>query len=98
MSLKEKYNHAKNYSPIYLTCSLVKSKNENFVKKLIKAFPNLSFEELKLSYYIRSQISTKEIASRMSLSLRGTETKRYRLRKKLGLDRSTNLTSYIRNI
>ena len=72
--------------------------NETFVKKLMKSFPELTFEELKLSYYIRSQFSTKEIASRMSLSARGAETKRYRLRKKLGLDRKTNLSSFIRNL
>lgn len=72
--------------------------NETFIKRLMQAFPSLSFEELKMSYYIRSQFSTKEIASRMSLSLRGAETKRYRLRRKLGLDRETNLSSYIRNL
>lgn len=72
--------------------------NELFIKRLLNDFPDLNFEELKLCYFIRAQYSTKEIASRMSLSLRGAETKRYRLRKKLGLDRKTKLAVFIRNL
>jgi len=72
--------------------------NESFVKKMMELYPALSFEELRLSYYIRSQFSTKEIASRMSLSKRGVETKRYRLRKKFDLSRAVNLSTFLRNI
>jgi len=40
-------------------------------------------------------ISSKEISVLMNISTRGVEISRYRLRKKLGLDRKTNLTDFI---
>jgi DNA-binding CsgD family transcriptional regulator len=42
-------------------------------------------------------LSTKEIAPLMNMSLRGVETIRYRMRKKFALDRSDSLTEFIRN-
>jgi DNA-binding CsgD family transcriptional regulator len=43
-------------------------------------------------------ISSKEIATLLNISVRGVEVSRYRLRKKLGLDRDTNLGAFILNI
>jgi DNA-binding CsgD family transcriptional regulator len=40
-------------------------------------------------------ISSKEIASLMNISTRGIEISRYRIRKKLGLDRNANLTDFM---
>lgn len=40
-------------------------------------------------------LSTKEIAYLMNISVRGVEIARYRLRKKLLLERSDNLQEYI---
>lgn len=64
--------------------------HQNFFKSLKKEFPNLTPTELKLCAYIRLNKSSKEIASLMNISLRGVETGRYRLRKKLNLNRNEN--------
>ena len=40
-------------------------------------------------------MTSKEIASLMNISVRGVETSRYRLRKKLELDTQVNLTEFL---
>jgi len=71
------------------------SVHEEFLKRLKTAYPDLSPRELKLCAYLRMNISSKEIAVLMNISTRGVEISRYRLRKKLGLTRDTNLTDFI---
>ncbi|MBI1227739.1 MAG: carbohydrate kinase [Bacteroidetes bacterium] len=69
--------------------------NDGFIKKLKKRFPTLSMQELKLSVYLKMKLTTKEIAQRLSLSARGVETGRYRLRKKLGIESGENLVAFL---
>jgi DNA-binding CsgD family transcriptional regulator len=57
--------------------------------------PELTASELKLAAYLRLSLSTKEIAQLMNISIRGVETSRYRLRKKLGLANETNLFDFL---
>ncbi|MBK7410522.1 MAG: hypothetical protein IPJ40_22155 [Saprospirales bacterium] len=40
-------------------------------------------------------LTSKEIAQLLNLSIRGVENKRYRLRKKLNLTEETNLTEFM---
>lgn len=72
--------------------------HEDFLKRLRQLHPDISPKELKLSAYLRMNISSKEIAALMNISTRGVEISRYRLRKKFNLDRSTNLIDYILSI
>ncbi|HUP10610.1 MAG TPA: triple tyrosine motif-containing protein, partial [Niastella sp.] len=65
--------------------------HSNFLKKLKEQWPDLSPTELKMAAYLRLNLTSKEIAHLMSISIRGVETGRYRLRKKLGL--TSNETS-----
>lgn len=67
----------------------------DFTSRLRDAFSNLSPQEVKLSAYLRMNLSTKEIAQLMNITTRGVEIARYRLRKKLNLSRDVNLTEYI---
>lgn len=69
----------------------------DFSTRLKEAFPNLSPQEMKLSAYLRMNLSTKEIAQLLNISIRGVEIARYRLRKKLELDREVNLQQFILN-
>ncbi len=69
--------------------------HEDFLDRLKNKFPDLTPNEIKLSAYLRMNISSKEIASLMNISVRGVEISRYRLRKKLNLDRDINLTKYV---
>jgi DNA-binding CsgD family transcriptional regulator len=69
----------------------------DFSQRLQRAFPELTPQELKLSAYLRMNMSTKEIAGLLSISVRGVEIARYRLRKKLQLERNDNLTNFLLN-
>ncbi|MBL7968619.1 MAG: hypothetical protein JNK09_16555 [Prolixibacteraceae bacterium] len=69
--------------------------HEDFLSRLKIRYPNLTPKELKLCAYLRMNISTKEIAPLMNISIRGVEICRYRVRKKLNIDRDQNLTRMI---
>ncbi len=70
----------------------------DFLHKLSEQFPKLSPNDYKLCAYLRMNLSTKEIASLMNISVRGVEASRYRLRKKLNLTTETNLTDFLLRI
>jgi DNA-binding CsgD family transcriptional regulator len=67
----------------------------DFLKQLRDRFPQLSTSDLKLCAYLRMNLSTKEIAPLLNISVRGVEGSRYRLRKKLNLSNDANLTEFI---
>lgn len=69
--------------------------HEEFLKRLKDNYSELTPRELKLCAYLRLNISSKEIAELMNISVRGVETGRYRLRKKLNLSHDSNLTEFI---
>ncbi len=69
--------------------------DRKFLKKLKKVHPNLSPNDIKLCAYLRLNLSSKEIAPLLNISARSVEIKRYRLRKKLGLEHNINLVDYI---
>ncbi len=72
--------------------------HEEFFKKLKEQFPVLTPNDLRICAFIRMNLTTQEIAAILNISYRGAEISRYRLRKKLGLDRSTNLSTFLTNI
>lgn len=72
--------------------------HEDFFKRLKEQYPQLSPKDLRLSAYIRMNISTKEIATLLNISDRGVEISRYRLRKKMELPRQVNLSTFLLNI
>lgn len=67
----------------------------DFLNRLREQFDDLTPNEQKLCALLRLNLSTKEISNLMSISLRGVEIARYRLRKKLGLDMGQNLSKFI---
>ncbi|MEO8110534.1 MAG: triple tyrosine motif-containing protein [Ginsengibacter sp.] len=69
--------------------------HSDFHSALKKKYTNLSATELKLSAYLRMNLSTKEIAQLMNISVRGVEISRYRLRKKLGVPEKANLANFL---
>ncbi|HBL75603.1 MAG: hypothetical protein A2W90_05155 [Bacteroidetes bacterium GWF2_42_66] len=72
--------------------------HEDFFKRLNEEHPGLTPREQKLCAYIKMNISSKEISALLNISQRGVEISRYRLRKKLEIDRDTNLGTYISGI
>jgi ligand-binding sensor domain-containing protein/DNA-directed RNA polymerase specialized sigma24 family protein len=67
----------------------------DFLIRLREEFPNLSPSEQKLCTLLRLNLNTKDIANLLSISLRGVEVARYRLRKKLNLEKGQNLSKFI---
>ncbi|MEM6263092.1 MAG: triple tyrosine motif-containing protein [Bacteroidota bacterium] len=74
------------------------SVHENFLKLLREQYPNLTPKDQKMCAYLRMNLSTKEIAPLMNISVRGVEISRYRLRKKLDLDTGTNLVEFLQQL
>ena len=69
--------------------------HQRFVENLKNKYPNLSKNDFKLCAFLRMNLSSKEIAPLLNISVRGVEISRYRLRKKLGLERQTNLNDFL---
>ncbi len=69
--------------------------HETFHKKLIQSHPDLTPKDLRLCAFMRMNLSNKEIAPLMNITYRGVEIHRYRLRKKLKLNRNEDLTKYL---
>lgn len=69
--------------------------HENFFKNLRERFPDLSPTDLKFCALMRLNMSTKDIASFTHLTIRGVETARYRIRRKLGLDTKTSIVQFL---
>ncbi len=67
----------------------------DFLSRLRKDFFDLSPNEQKLCAFLRLNLNTKEIANLMSISQRGVEVARYRLRRKLRLEKGQNLSKFI---
>jgi tetratricopeptide (TPR) repeat protein len=69
--------------------------HKDYYNHLGQAFPDLTPNELKLCAFLKLNLSTKEISSITFQSTESIKTARYRLRKKLNMDRETNLTSFL---
>ncbi|PWJ41912.1 triple tyrosine motif-containing protein [Sediminitomix flava] len=67
----------------------------DFFKKIKNHYPDLTTQECKICGYIRMDMSTKDIANTLNMSVRGVETSRYRLKKKLGLEKEVKLKDFI---
>ena len=72
--------------------------NNDFLKTLKDGFPLLTPTDLKLCAYLRLNLSTKAIADLLNLSIRGVESSRYRLRKKLNLDGEVSLGDFLGSV
>ena len=68
--------------------------HQDFIKKLKENYPILTQNDHKLCAYLKMNLNTKEIAPLLNISVRGVEISRYRLRKKLELDREINLNEF----
>jgi len=67
----------------------------DFIRILLEHHPGLTPTELKVCSLLRINLSTKEIASLLSVSSRAVEGHRYNLRKKLGFQGKTSLATYL---
>ncbi|WP_299136127.1 hypothetical protein [uncultured Tenacibaculum sp.] len=63
----------------------------DFFNKLKEHTPSLSINDLKHCTYIISNLKSKEVAQLINVSPRSVETTRYRIKKKMGLDKEDNI-------
>ena len=71
------------------------STDQPLFSQLKEVHPSLTKNDLKLCAYLRLNLSSKEIAPLLNISVHSVEIKRYRLRKKMGLERSQGIVEYI---
>ncbi|MFT5242768.1 MAG: AraC family chitin signaling transcriptional activator [Psychroserpens sp.] len=72
--------------------------DKEFLKKIKGAHPSLTPSDLRLCAYLRLNLSSKEIAPLLNISVRSVEIKRYRLRKKMDLSHEHGLVEYILSV
>lgn len=72
--------------------------DNGFIKKIKIAHPSLTPNDLRLCAYLRLNLSSKEIAPLLNISVRSVEIKRYRLRKKMDLSHDQGLVEYILSV
>lgn len=60
---------------------------ENYLKRLSENYPILTNSDKKLCAYLKMNLSSKDIAPLLNMYYRSVEMSRYRLRKKMELDR-----------
>lgn len=71
---------------------------KNFLDNLDKKYPGLTKSEKKLCMMLFTNMSSKEIATLTSTTIRSVETSRYRLRKKIGLSRDEDIADFLQKI
>ena len=69
--------------------------DKDFLKKVKNYHPSLTNNDLRLCAYLRLNLSSKDIAPLLNISLSSVEIKRYRLRKKMNLSRNEGLTDHL---
>ena len=72
--------------------------DKDFLKKVKMAHQSLTPNDLRLCAFLRLNLSSKEIAPLLNISVRSVEIKRYRLRKKMELSHEQGLVEYILSI
>lgn len=72
--------------------------HSDFLKKIRELHPSLTPKDHKMCAYLRMNLSTKEIAVLMNISVRGVEISRYRLRKKMEVQQGQNLIDFLMKI
>ncbi len=70
----------------------------DFLKRLREKHPQLTPKDHRLCAYLRMNLSSKEIAPLLNISVRGVEIARYRLRKRLEINGDVNLIDLMMKI
>jgi len=75
-----------------------KDLHEEFSQVVIAKYPSLTKGEIRLCYLIREKMNNKEISTVLNVSLAATEKAKYRLKKKIGLEKNDALDRFIQEI
>ena len=72
--------------------------NRNFIQELQAKHPNLTQNDLRMCALTRLNMSNREIATLLNISITGVEKSRYRLKKRLDLTGEDDLSRYLMGI
>lgn len=73
------------------------SAHQNFTERLRQQYEELTPGDLRVCCLLRMNLTSKEIASLLNVTVRAVELRRYRLRKRLSLAGDTNLVDFLMN-
>ncbi|WP_188111990.1 transcriptional regulator [Aquimarina sp. RZ0] len=72
--------------------------HQDFYTIVMQKYPNVTANELRLMALLKLNLSSKEIAKILNISLEGIKKARYRLRKKIGINKKSSLRDHIHSI
>ncbi len=72
--------------------------HNNFDSTLKSIYSDISEKEIRLASFLRMNLTTKEIASMLNVLPDSVLTSKYRLKKKLGLDKEQDLNGYLNTL
>lgn len=72
--------------------------HNDFDQKLKTLYADISEKEIRLAAFLRMNLTTKEIAATMNVLPDSILKSKYRLKKKLNLDKKTDLTSFLNTL
>lgn len=72
--------------------------HNDFDQKLKTLYADISEKEIRLAAFLRMHLTTKEIAATLNVLPDSILKSKYRLKKKLGLDKETDLTSFLNTL
>jgi DNA-binding NarL/FixJ family response regulator len=72
--------------------------HNDFDAKLKTLCTHISEKEIRLAAFLRMNLTTKEIATTMNVLPDSILKSKYRLKKKLGLEKETDLTSFLNTL
>lgn len=91
-SIEEYINPNKYWEEFITSFNLV---NKNFFDQILKLYPELTKNELRLCALIKCNLGNKEIANILNITSDSVKKSRNRLRKRLQLEADDSLTKYI---
>lgn len=96
LTLKELTKLAQERDPCFM--EKFRESDADFINELLRLSPQLLIAELELCAYMRLNFDTKQIARACKLSVRAVESRKYRVRKKLGLEGEVNMLTWIHDL
>lgn len=72
--------------------------HQEFVHQLQHCHPDITNNDIRLCCFIRMGLSNAEIASILNITVNGVEQSKYRLKRKMGLDKEASLNDYIKGV
>ncbi len=93
--LKQRMSFSREIDDFY---GKIEQTHKDFIVALTERFPDLTNKEKRLAILLRLGLSSKEIATLMTISPKSAEIARYRLRKKMGLKGRENVQDFLSNL